>query len=133
MTFLSAEQDLQVRTLASLSGWLRRLAYLGGLRAAGGRYEHWGLSQVHGDDAAQRALAKAHTEAFLAVLRQPLRSLLAEGDAEAAQENAAALQADLLRAVPADMGGGRAAHLRSVLVAVSHAAAAKQDATRRAA
>ncbi|HSE48203.1 MAG TPA: hypothetical protein VLA96_03240 [Terriglobales bacterium] len=78
MTFRSAKEDLEATTLAALRGTLAQLDYLAALRPAEGGYEHWGLTKVHGKEAAEEALAAAHREAFTRLLRQPLERTCAE-------------------------------------------------------
>lgn len=75
MTLKSALQDVKETTLSAIAGLLARLAYLGSLRRAHGRYEHWGMEAVHGREAAERALRTAHTEIMGNVLRTPLPTL----------------------------------------------------------
>lgn len=57
---------------------MARLEYLAGLRQQDGRYHHWGLQKVHGEEEAQQALAEAHREITAEVLRQPLPRLYDE-------------------------------------------------------
>src|ERR1700690_3234141 len=60
MTLNSALADLRATTLKAISGTLRKLQYLAGLRDAAGTYTHWGLARVHGELAATKALAEEH-------------------------------------------------------------------------
>ena len=76
MTLKSALQDVRDNTLAAISGLLAKLAYLGSLRRAHGRYEHWGLQAVHGHEASERALRAAHSEVISGVLRTPIPELM---------------------------------------------------------
>ena len=76
MTLKSALQDVKETTLAAVSGLLGKLAYLASLRRAQGRYEHWGMELVHGQESSERALKTAHTEVVTGVLRTPLASLV---------------------------------------------------------
>src|SRR5579859_3372657 len=75
MTLKSALQDVKETTLSAITGLLARLAYLGSLRRAHSRYEHWGMEVVHGQEASERALKAAHTEVMGNVLRTPLPAL----------------------------------------------------------
>jgi len=75
MTLKSALQDVKETTLSAITGLLARLAYLGSLRRAHNRYEHWGMEVVHGQEASERALKAAHTEVMGSVLRTPLPTL----------------------------------------------------------
>ena len=74
MTLKSALQDVKETTLSAITGLLARLAYLGSLRRHG-RYKHWGMEVVHGQEASERALRAAHTEVLGSVLRTPLATL----------------------------------------------------------
>jgi hypothetical protein len=75
MTLKSALEDLQQTTLAAITGLLGKLSYLASLRSARGRYEHWGMDSVHGEESSQKAIRAAHTEVVTAVLRTPLAEL----------------------------------------------------------
>src|SRR5579862_4606195 len=75
MTLKSALQDVKETTLAAVSGLLGKLAYLGSLRRAQGRYEHWGMQALHGIESSERALKTAHAEVVAGVLRLPLARL----------------------------------------------------------
>jgi hypothetical protein len=138
MTFLSAEEDFRIRTLGSLSGALRKLAYIVQLRGEG-RYQHWGMSRTYGDEAAQAAIARNHTNAFLDALSKPLEELRAEIDLSESQDAKESL--DVLRGlrgqanagVPADVGNGAASHLSFVLESLWLAERAKPASIRRAA
>ncbi len=118
MTISSAYDDFCARTLAALTGLWQRLRYLAELRAPDGRYRHWGMARTFGDDATQRALAQAHTELFLQVLRMPLRRL--------ASESAVAPFADATSYLPADLEGGTPEHFNSIVSALAALAEARQ-------
>ncbi len=128
MTFLSAYEDFVERTLAALPGWWRKLDYLAGLRRADGRYAHWGLQRVYGERRAQEAMAQAHRELMLQVLRTPLRALVdeVEGGGKEALEFLRQSGVDLL---PGDLGGGSARHFSSVVSAISQVAHRRSQAT----
>jgi hypothetical protein len=122
MTFFSADDDFVARTLAAIPGRVARLLYLAGLRNSAGQYEHWGLARAHGELQAQKAIAKAHTDAFLSVLRTPLAKLamdyeslrIDELEPDGCAGNPLQNAADL---VPQDLGGGGGKHF-SLIVAV---------------
>jgi hypothetical protein len=125
MTLKSALQDLRETTLTAVSGLLAKLAYLASLRRREGGYLHWGMALVHGEEASERALKTAHTEALSAVLRTPVSNLvedLREASAEreitpAAYVNAMRKQGTEL--LPSEQDAASARHLNSVLVALS--------------
>ena len=120
MNFLSPEDDFKLRTLDSIRGRLAKLAYIVQLRH-GDRYEHWGMVRTHGEGATQKAIATAHTEVFLDVLRAPLDELSREArsisaTAESEQQDALATLHERMRsAAPADTDGATALHLSFVL------------------
>jgi hypothetical protein len=139
MTLKSALQDISQTTLHAISGLLKKLEYLAGLRKLRGDYLHWGFSKVHGEAAAKRALHEAHRATVSEILSTPLSTLLqdveanaasAEGDVEQYLQDLALRNDDLL---PANPGAGSARHLSSVLHALlgleRHR---KRTATRRA-
>jgi hypothetical protein len=76
MTLKSALQDVKETTLAAVRGLLGKLAYLASLRRGRGRYEHWGMQAVHGEESTERALRTAHAEVVGWVLRTPLATLV---------------------------------------------------------
>ncbi len=124
MTLKSAFEDLSQTTLHAISGCLKRLEYLAGLRRLRGEYVHWGFNQVHGETAAKKALQEAHRAAVSEVLCTPLRTLLE--DAETTSQSAGVDPEEYLqslekiedRLLPHDPGAGSARHLSSVLHAL---------------
>jgi hypothetical protein len=125
MTLRSALEDLRETTLAAISGLLAKLAYIASLRRREGGYTHWGMSLLHGEDASDRALKAAHSEALSAVLRAPIAELV-EDLRESSQDSCISAGAyvegmrqqcsDLL---PSPQDAASASHLSSVLVALS--------------
>ena len=124
MTLKSALEDLSRTTLRAVSGCLRKLEYLAGLRSLQGNYTHWGFRKVYGEANANKAIATAHHEVVSEVLSTPLASLLqdvenstqtagveVEGYLEKLAENSEQL-------LPKDPGPGSARHLSSVLHAL---------------
>jgi len=76
MILKSALEDLLGTTLAGVAGVVGKIQYVASLRnLAAGTYSHWGLSRAYGEQAAQQALAAAHRELFLTVLRTPISVL----------------------------------------------------------
>jgi hypothetical protein len=134
MTLLCAIDDLLVRTLAAFPSVLARLDYMSSLRQSDGRYSHWGLSRVHGETEAQRALVETHETLTSQVLQMPLRRLMEDAEAGCAvqeQQPSAYLQELSTRSsslLPDDMGGGSTRHFSSVLHALSALARAQQRA-----
>lgn len=123
MPLISAIEDLKNTTLRSIEGVLAKLEYFMRRRQPDGRYEHWGLTQVHGDSAAQQALTEAHRSALAGVLRTPLRDL-AEEAAECGKQtrlDPVDYVESLSRseALPPEPGAGAPSHLRSVLRSLS--------------
>lgn len=125
MTLKSAREDLQTRTLSAISGLLGQLAYLAGLRQEDGQYVHWGLSRVHGEEPAQRALGEAHKRALSLVLRTPLSQLQtdvqesSEANEVSQEKFVGELQEKEVQLLPSAPGAGSGRHLSSVLLALS--------------
>ena len=131
MTLLSAYEDFVVRTLASLPGVLGKLVYLGSLRTDAGDYCHWGLSRTFGQDRASEALAQAHTEAWLEVLRTPIPALFAETqDLEMGSETWRGQREKL---TPPEVSGGTKRHFNSILLALSLLSQVAKEPNQRAA
>jgi hypothetical protein len=137
MTLKSALQDVKETTLSAISGLLAKLSYLSSLRRAHGRYEHWGLEAVHGQDSSERALKAAHSEVLTAVLRTPLATLERDLDESCRNSNDSApdyaekMQGQLENLVPEGRQNGPASsHLNSVLAALSSLARNRGRATR---
>jgi hypothetical protein len=75
----AAVRDLEGRTLTHLQGELTRLVYLSSTRDYNtGEYQHEGLAQRFGAQAAQLALAQCHETAFQDLLNSNLSSLVAQ-------------------------------------------------------
>jgi hypothetical protein len=125
MTLKSALQDLRETTLAAISGLLAKLAYLGSLRRREGGYLHWGLSQVHGEEASNRALKAAHTEVLSVVLRTPIAELVEDlressrGSRKPADAYVEGMRERFNELLPSPEDTVSARHLNSVLVALS--------------
>ncbi len=126
MTLKSALQDLRETTLAAVSGLLAKLAYLGSLRRREGGYRHWGMALVHGEEASDRALKAAHTEVLSTVLRTPISDLVEDlhESTQSSRENAGiyieGMRAQFNELLPSPQDAVSAAHLNSVLVALSN-------------
>jgi hypothetical protein len=124
MTFHSALEDLRTTTLDAISGTLRKLEYLAGLRSSRGTYDHWGLARVHGESAAKKALEQEHRLLVSTVLATPIQLLLEDVDQSSHTEQItptqylARLQRDP-RLLPPNPGAGSAQHFSSVLHALS--------------
>jgi hypothetical protein len=123
MTLKSALQDVKETTLAAVSGLLGKLVYLASLRRAQGRYEHWGMELVHGQES--RALKTAHTEVVAGVLRTPLASLVEDlGESSRGSGVPAQAYVERMRDRFEDLLPGErqdspaASHLSSVLLAL---------------
>jgi len=124
MTLKSAFDDLTSTTLQAVSGLWARLEYVSGLRSEGGAYEHWGLAKVHGEQAAQKAMAEAHRATVARILKMPLRELSESvGESSSAQGLTPTDYLEKLynhkeMLLPVKPAGGSAAHLNSVLYAL---------------
>ena len=125
MTLKSAKEDLQARTLQAVSGLLGKLEYVASLRQSDGSYSHWGLSRVHGEAAAQKALTETHQGLVSAILRTPLRKLMEDvrescaGKRFADKDFIENLENRQEILVPLQPGAGLRRHLSSVLQALA--------------
>lgn len=125
MTLKSVKDDLQERTLRAVSGLLGKLEYIAGLRQADGSYSHWGLSRVHGEDAAQQALTQAHQGLLSRILRTPLGKLRDDVKESCGPKNVAEgeflgeLQEREPQLLPSSPGTGSRRHFSSVLRALA--------------
>lgn len=124
MTLLPIKEDFIARTLAHVPGILGKLGYVAELRR-NGKYEHWGLTRIYGEQAAQRALTELHGGLFLQVLRTPLQRLSEDLVRSAAAQDldVRSYLNEILRnessLIPRNLGGGSEAHFRSVITALS--------------
>jgi hypothetical protein len=137
MTLRSALQDVRETTLTAVSGLLGKLSYLASLRRTHGRYEHWGMATVHGEESSERALKAVHTEVIAGVLRTPLPELLEDlRQSSAGNGLAAGAYAEQMREHFDDLLPGdsktspTATHLNSVLVALSSLQQNREHSTR---
>lgn len=137
MTLKSALQDLRETTLAAVSGLLGKLAYLASLRRSEGRYQHWGMETVHGQESAERALRTAHAEVMAGVLRTPLATLVEDLQESSQNSGVSALSyMENMRAHVADLLPGErrdtpaSSHLNSVLAALLSLEKNRKRATR---
>ena len=124
MSLLSALEDFLKTTISRVPGRWSKLVYVAGLRQEG-RYRHWGLERVHGEQAVQSALRELHYLLFLEVLRTPLAELLEDAEQSAGEQEVEpeayvhGLGARQEALLPADLGGGSAHHFNAVLLALS--------------
>jgi hypothetical protein len=140
MTLKSAFEDLRETTLQAISGCLRKLDYVSGLRHKREDYVHWGLGRVYGDPQANKALTQAHRALVSQVLSTPIRDLVE--DVEISSKVAGLPPATYIERLrkrgvdllPSSPGAGSARHLNSVLYALSGLLKGqrKPDAIRRA-
>jgi hypothetical protein len=139
MTLKSAFEDLSQTTLRAISGYLKRLEYLGDLRKVRGEYGHWGFSKLHGETAARKAFQEAHRTVVSEVLSTPLQTLLS--DAESTSRSSGVDPEQFLESLdkkreellPSNPGAGSARHLSSVIHALLGLEKSRNpNATRRA-
>ena len=131
MTLLSAYEDFVNRTLSSVPGLLAKLAYLGSLRDDAGDYCHWGMSRTFGQGSASEALAQAHTDAWLEMLRTPIPVLFGETQDSKMEDETWREQPEQL--TPPNVSGGTKRHFKSILLALSLLSQAQKEPTRKAA
>jgi hypothetical protein len=139
MRLKSALEDFETNTLGAVPGLLGRLSYVGGLRdskgTGTGRYEHWGLARVYGDDAAQCAIRASHRVLLSEVLKKPLAVLLKDVPASCANEHLTETEflAALAQSSPKPLSPAARAHLGSVLSALSALVESRENANPRGA
>jgi hypothetical protein len=134
---LSPFEDFQARTLSSLPGLWTKLLYMAGLRCPEGKYRHWGHSRVHGESPSQLALARAHSELYITLLRRPMRELIEEiemnsGGADPT-ELVRRIEVGEARMVPANLEGGSPRHFSSIVLAVRFRYERRRDSSHSAA
>jgi len=127
MRLKSALEDFESNTLGAVRGLLGRLSYVGGLqdenRTNHGRYDHWGLAKIYGDDAAQGAIRTCHRMLLSEVLKKPLAVLLKDVTVSCSNEHRT--EEDFLSSLtsasslPKLPSPAARAHLKSVLGALS--------------
>ena len=116
------------------SGLWNSLEYLAGLRS-GDSYTHWGLTRVHGEKAAQEALATAHKSLFSKILRAPIKELSEDvtksGEAQGLSGDAYLQKLTDSRAelLPQKPPAAAERHLSSVLYALLALRKSRHDAT----
>jgi hypothetical protein len=90
-----------------------------------GAYSHWGLARVHGNPAADKAMAQAHRRQLSQVLSTPLRDLLqdversTQGTGLAPKVYVERLRKQGVELLPEAPQAGVGRHLNSVLHALS--------------
>jgi hypothetical protein len=123
VTLLAIKDDFLDRTLVNVPGLLGKLEYVAGLREEG-RYVHWGLERIYGEEITQRTMSEVHRALFLQVLRTPLRRLLEDVSRAAVvqqfeiKDYLGKVLREPPRLVPANLGGGSATHFNSVVEAL---------------
>lgn len=129
MTLYSPLEDFMQRTVSAVEGMWSKLEYIADLRNEAGSYEHWGMERVFGPEAAAKAIAAAHRNLVLEILRTPLPKLMDEARISARQRDlplnmyVQGLYSRGEELLPERLGGGSAKHFNSVLLAVSALAA----------
>jgi hypothetical protein len=140
MTVNSPLEDLYRSTLRAITGLLRKLEYLAGLRDSEGKsYAHWGFARVYGDIPATKTLKQAHQKALSQVLSTPMQQLMGDAEESSSEVGIPAqiyleqLEAKKEELLTFDPGAGTERHLNSVLHALSALEKSRiQDATRQA-
>lgn len=123
MALRSALEDFESTSLGAVPGLLGKLRYLAELHDGRGRYSHWGMARVHGEEAARRAIRASHTAVLAQVLRAPLRVLDEDlkGSASSAQATAAEFLVSLKQLAPQVLPERSVEASEKHLMAVLHA------------
>ena len=125
MPLRSALEDFEGTSLGAIPGLLGKLNYFAELHDGRGKYSHWGMGRVHGEEAARRAMRTSHGAVLTRILRTPLRVLVEDlsSSASSAQITAVAFLSSLgkltLQALPAGAAAASQSHLMAVLHALS--------------
>ena len=135
MRLKSALEDFETNTLGAVPGLLGRLFYVGRLQdgneVGNGRYQHWGLARVYGEDAAQNAIRASHRILLSAVLKKPLAVLVKDARASCSNEHLTEREflasLTLGHAAPKPLSPASRAHLSSVLSALSALVESRKD------
>lgn len=119
MVLLSCFQNLCARTLARIPTVFSKLDYVCSLRR-NDRYEHWGLARIYGISEAHDALACAHKELWIQVLRTRTSELYEEFFQYSAASGASAedWQSRCTSLTPMNKGGGSEMHFAAVACAL---------------
>jgi hypothetical protein len=115
MKLFGALEDFVNETLAQFPSRLAKLRFISEMRNKTG-YEHWGLSKTYGHDAAQKAVAEAHSDIFEKALTTPVPQLTEEDKAPNSELPNLEMNADA--ALPEDLRGGTKRHFMWVLKVV---------------
>ena len=75
---LRVDDDFKKYTLDALPTLVEKVAYISSLLNGEGRYAHWGLSRIFGEQRAQKAIRTVHSDLALELARLPIRSLYGE-------------------------------------------------------
>lgn len=121
MRLKSALEDFEANTLGAVPGPLGRLSYVGRLHDGNGAYDHWGLAQIYGADAAQRAMRASHRCVLSDVLKKPLATLLQDLMASCSSQKLTEREflSDVANTAPKPLSSAARAHLVSVVTALS--------------
>lgn len=134
MALRSALEDFEGTSLGAVPGLLGKLYYMAELHDGRGKYLHWGMRRVHGEEGARRAMRTSHAAILTRVLRTPLRVLAEDlsNSASSAQVPALEFLSSLEKLMPQALPTGVVAASQSHLTAVLHALAALAESQGRA-
>ena len=138
MPLLSALEDLVQRSLAALPGVWERVHFLDELRGENGGYQHWGLEQKYGAEAAQTAMTEAHADLIEELGSTRLAELWLSAN-QAAYREQVDVEEYLKKVrnsgdgVPKDLRGMMPEHYRYVMTNLSRVARFRSSPTQTAA
>jgi hypothetical protein len=135
MRLKSALEDFEANTLRLITGLLGRFFYVGRLLDGRGSYQHWGLTKVHGGEAAQRAIRASHRGLLAEILKKPVAALLQDVPVSSSHQQLSETEflATLPQASPKPLSPEARAHLGSVWNALSALLESRNSANPRAA
>lgn len=118
MTLLNAFEDFLL-TLQAIPGEFSKLRYLASIRNVARRYQHWGMSRIHGEQQAQAAMARAHQRVFLNLLRAPTKQVVDNAMRGSDYAFVLTQKPQWESLLPNDLGGGSRRHFIAVMKALS--------------
>jgi hypothetical protein len=77
--------DFVSTTLAAITSYWGRLAYMHNIRNGAAGYRHWGMVRSYGEESAQQALSEAHYQLVRTLLAAPMSDVIRQLELFAAE------------------------------------------------